>query len=233
MKAKLAKEGVPEDKILVLEDGVDIKRFDEVSERESDIRLKYNLPLDKKIIAYVGSLHKDKGINEILKLAELFSDNQEALFLLVGGTKEQLEYWEKIRIEKKLGNVKFYGFAPNSEAPFILKASDILILLYEPKPKRDFTLFDVETTSPIKLFEYMAAKKPIVASDIPTIRKVLTHNKSGILVENAEDAARKIERLLKDKTLCEDLSSAAYELAKNFTWEKRCNRIINYFNLSN
>jgi glycosyltransferase involved in cell wall biosynthesis len=85
-------------------------------------------------------------------------------------------------------------------------------------------------TSPIKVFEYMAAGTPIVAADLPTIREVLTHEKSALLYQpgNAGSLAEQIRRVLADNTLAQSLSNAAAAELVKYTWDERARQIIEF-----
>ena len=87
---------------------------------------------------------------------------------------------------------------------------------------------DINTTSPMKLFEYMASKRPIVTTNIPTISKVIEHDKSGMLAEpnNIEQLAAYILELIKDKEKSKRISTNAFEEVRKYEWRERCRKII-------
>jgi glycosyltransferase involved in cell wall biosynthesis len=79
----------------------------------------------------------------------------------------------------------------------------------------------------LKLFEYMAAGKPIVASDLPAFREVLRDNEHACLIEPGKpDAlARGIRRVLEDMALAERIARNAFEQAPAYSWARRAERI--------
>jgi glycosyltransferase involved in cell wall biosynthesis len=84
-------------------------------------------------------------------------------------------------------------------------------------------------TSPLKLFEYMAAKKPILASNIDVLREVLVHEKNSILCDpDDHDAWRTgLRRLLNDRKLAERLTNTAFaDLSEKYTWSKRADTLL-------
>ena len=89
--------------------------------------------------------------------------------------------------------------------------------------------FSAYYTSPMKLFEYMAAGTPIIASDLPSIREVLQHRETAWLVEpgNPTDLAEGIKHLMNDSCLKNRLSSAACKAVRQHTWRERALRILN------
>src|SRR5205085_9347723 len=89
-------------------------------------------------------------------------------------------------------------------------------------------------TSPLKLFEYMAVGKPIVASDLPSVRDVIEPDRDGLLVpaNDPKGFSAAIDRLLMQPDLRNRLSGAARERARNYTWEARARRIIDFLLVS-
>ena len=83
-------------------------------------------------------------------------------------------------------------------------------------------------TSPLKLFDYMAAGVPIVASDLPTVREVLTDGDNALLVppEDPRALAAAVRRLLVNPGLADRLRRTAYDQVRAYTWDARAARII-------
>ncbi|ATE62295.1 glycosyltransferase family 4 protein [Thauera sinica] len=108
-------------------------------------------------------------------------------------------------------------FVPHHEVPGWYGRTDIVLL---PYPKDIAT---ADSMSPMKLFEALAAGRPIVASNLPVLRELLTHEENALLVD-ADDAdawLAAIRRLQADPRLAATLAGNARELASRFTWEKR------------
>lgn len=210
-----------ENKILVASDGVDFDKFDlEMSKNEA--RKKIDLPLEKKLIVYTGHLYEWKGAQILAEASRDLSDNELTIF--VGGTSEDVkDFRDK---NKDLKNMLVVGQKPHLEIPFYLKAADVLIL-----PNSAKETISKYFTSPLKLFEYMASKRPIVASDLPSIREVLSEKNCLFFQPNdSKDLAKKIEVLLNNRELAAQIAEQAYQDAKNYTWGKRARNIINFIN---
>ena len=105
-----------------------------------------------------------------------------------------------------------------------LKTADVLVL-----PNSAKEAISALYTSPLKLFEYMASRKPIVASNLPSIREVL-NEKNSILVrpDDAWALVGGIKKALEDIVLSGRISQAAFENAREYTWEKRAAKIIRF-----
>ena len=212
LKKSFQTVGMAEEKILVAPDAVDLARF-AISESLQECRKKLGLPQDKKIVLYTGHLYGWKGVDTLIQASKLF--NEDTLVYLVGGTEEDVASYKL---------VTFVGHKPHKEIPFWLKAADVLVLPNSAKEK-----ISAVYTSPLKLFEYMAAGKPIVASDLPALREILNEN-AAVLVEpdNPEALAKGIEKVLKDGVLAGKIAQNAAEEAKNYTWEKRAQNILTF-----
>lgn len=133
-------------------------------------RAELGLPRTSTIIGYVGSLGRDRGIDLMLEAASLLDNISKDLFwLFVGGKKSEIEGWiyyaRKLKIlpERYL----FAGHQPQKDLASWYAATDILCAPYTSKVKT------VEVMAPMKLVEYKAANRPIIASDFPAVRAAL------------------------------------------------------------
>lgn len=226
IKKELIKIGISGDKIFIASDAVDLKQFS-LNISAVEAKEKLGLPLNKHIIAYTGSfyLYDWKGIDILLESVKYFSAEGHC-FLLVGGNKNEAD---KIKNKYNLNNIMLVSRKPHGEVPNYLKAADVLVL---PNKKGDEA--SEKYTSPLKLFEYMASGRPIVASDLPSIREILNENNSILVEPNSpEKLADGIKSVLQDKDLSDKISKQALEDAQNYTWEKRAENIINFANCGN
>ena len=105
--------------------------------------------------------------------------------------------------------------------PAKLADADVLVL---PNPR---SAISNAFTSPLKLFEYMGSGRPIVASDLPSLREVLRDGENAILVEpgNPQALVAGIERIKKDEALGRRLAAQALQDVQAFTWAKRAERL--------
>ena len=114
------------------------------------------------------------------------------------------------------------GYKPHAEIPYWLKAADILVL---PNTEKDH--FSEYYTSPLKMFEYMASKRPIAASDLPSIRDIL-NEENAIFFEpdNAESLASAINQLLEDEVFAKKITHQAHQDVQKYTWDNRAKEIL-------
>lgn len=175
-------------------------------------------------VGYVGHLYPGKGMEIISQLASLCD---WADFHIVGGFEKDISFWKNKLQENK--NVYFHGFLPPSQAMQYSQACDVLIAPYKRNvivgPNTDIGKW----MSPLKIFEYMAIGKPILASNLPVIREVLTHQVDAWLCspENISEWVAGLTALRDDHTTRLSLSSNARKLFKNqYTWQSRAERVI-------
>ena len=219
IKAGLVENGIPENKITIAPDGVDIEKFNLAISQEA-ARQKTSLPLDKKIILYTGSFYlRDwKGVDILLESAKRFSP--DCYFVLVGGEAEEIE---KIKKQYPLPDLILIERRPHKQIPYYLKAADILVL-----PNKKGEAISEKYTSPLKLFEYMASGRPIVASDLASIREILDEQSAVLVTPNDPAAlADGIKKVLSDRAWGSQLAQKSLERVSGFSWLIRAKNIIN------
>lgn len=213
---------MPQEKVLVAADGADLPLSSYDLHR--DVALPY-VSNTGHHVAYVGALYKGKGMEIVLPLAR---SCQDVNFHIVGGGVKDIEYW-KARASD-LRNIFFHGFYPHAQVLSIMKKMDVLLAPNLNSMNGYGGTTDIgKWTSPLKLFEYMAAKKPILASNIEVLREVLVHEKNSILCDPDDHDAwwTGLHRLLKDRDLAQRLTETAFaDLAEKYTWSKRAETLL-------
>lgn len=211
--------------ILVASDGVDLKEFSlDISKEEA--RKKTSLPMDKTIVMYTGHLYDWKGVDVLIEAMRDLPEDY--LLVLVGGTKEDLAvYGRKIKDGGLASKIFLLGWWPHREIPYFLKAADVLVL-----PNKAGDPLSEKYTSPLKLFEYMASGRPIVASDLPSLREILSED-CAILVKpnNSQTLAEGIRRILSDRALAEIIVQKGLEKVQQYSWYSRTESISNFLKL--
>lgn len=212
--------GLNPEKVLVAHSAVDIKSF--LPYQTKDLaRQKLSLPQNEKIVLYSGHLYEYKGIPTLLKTACLMP---ECNFVLVGGWANDINRVKEDCKNLNLHNVHIVGHAPQSELASYLYAADVLIIPTSKHWKLS------ETTSPLKLFEYMVTKRPIIASALPNITTVLRDQENAILVEPDEPLSFKkaIINLFENPLFASSIAECAFQEVQNFTWDKRAERVLEF-----
>jgi glycosyltransferase involved in cell wall biosynthesis len=147
----------------------------------------------------------------------------EATVCIVGGTPADLTAFRAFVAAEGLSNVRVAGYVPPAEVPTWLAAADVLAL-----PNSGREVISARYTSPLKLFEYMAAGRPIVASDLPSLREVLTHEVNAHLVTPDDPAAlgAGLQAVLADPARGDRLAARARQDVAGRTWDARAAAIV-------
>ena len=228
IKARLVEMGFSEDRILVSQDAVDLSQYEHLPDKEQ-CRQRLGLPINSIIIGYLGrfqTLDKEKGIPELIRaMAQMPSvSGKQPLLLCVGGpidvTPNYLDLASSLGIAE--GQLRFIDRVPNQEVPIWIRSFDLAVA---PFPTTEHYSYFM---SPLKIFEYMASEVPIVASDLPSLREVLTHGQNAWLVnaDNPQDLSTAMTHVLKNKDLSSRLSLQAREDVTRHTWTIRAKNIL-------
>lgn len=176
---------------------------------------------------YVGHLYQGKGMELISQIAPrcLWAD-----FHVVGGMEGDICYWKDATSGSK--NLHFHGFAPQADVASWLSKFDVCLL----PNQRVVRIFGANKhvdigscTSPLKMFEYMSAGKPIIASDIPVLREVLEHDHTAFLCppDDIDSWVRALTLLRDDGAIRSRLGRDAQIIFKErYTWKHRAERIL-------
>lgn len=196
-------------------------------EREAESATRPNSaggPGHRPSYGYVGQLHRGKAMEVLVPLARSMPG---ADFHVVGGSREDLARWREAALPE---NLVLHGFVPPSEIPSWHRRFDALLL---PSQREVYgasgrsPIGDV--MSPMKLFEYMAAGKPIVCSDLPVLREILRDGQNALLVPPTDIEGWKtaLERLASKPSLARALvDTARQEFLDHYTWEARAARVL-------
>ena len=213
--------------ILQVNNGVKIETFKKIEKSKAKQLL--NFEEDVEYITYVGrfnTMGNEKGIPEIIESLK-YIDSSKVKLLCVGGPLDNVDKYYKIAdnfgIDKD--RLIFIDRRPVGELYKYISASSVLLM---PFPYTEHYAYFM---SPLKMFEYMASKRPIVASRLPSIEEVLKDKHNAILCEpdNPEDLANKIKWCLENDT--SNLVNQAFSDVQNYTWDKRANDIVAFMRL--
>jgi glycosyltransferase involved in cell wall biosynthesis len=212
---------IPLCRVAVIADAVDIEAFGQCSRVEA--RQELGIGPNDFVVMYVGQMYKWKGVETLVAAATFMPD--DARIWVVGGTPEELPRIERLVRETAVGRVRMVGYVPPTQIPTHLAAADVLAL-----PNSAQAEVSRYYTSPLKLFEYMAAERPIIASDLPALREIITHEETALLVppDDARVFAAAVERLHADAPLARRLAANARNVVAGHTWENRATRILEF-----
>jgi glycosyltransferase involved in cell wall biosynthesis len=191
---RLAAQGVPRRKLAVIPNGADTRLF---SPRQDGGATRDVLGLDRRFtVAYVGSHGLSHGLGAVLDAAQLEPDVN---FLLVGDGADRDRLVAE-RDRRRLDNVLMRPSVDKADVPGLYAAADACLV-----PLRDVPIF--ETFVPSKLFELLAAGRPVIGAVRGEARDILTRSGGALLVdpERGDQLAQAIERLRNDAGLRAEL----------------------------
>lgn len=213
--------------IQVLPDAIDIERYEglpapQKARKELDLS-------DKFTIGYTGHLYAGRGIDLMLSLAqELPALN----FLLVGGRPSDVEKVKQKLSQHETKNVSLTGFVPNADLPLYQAACDVLLMPYQARVSASSGGNIASFLSPMKMFEYLASARPILASMLPVFSEILSKENAWMLpADDLSQWKSAILELQADPELRRAYSTAAHKTALNHTWEKRAKVILEAISL--
>ncbi|MBZ0289255.1 MAG: glycosyltransferase, partial [Anaerolineae bacterium] len=217
-------ESGSQEKFMVAHDGIRAERFANLPS-QAEARAAVGWPPDAFIVGYVGRLQTmsmDKGVGT---LVEALRDVPGATLALVGGPEDSAEEFRQYWLKLGLDGAHFInaGQVSPDRVPIYLSALDVCAM---PFPWTEHFAY---YASPMKLFEYMASRRVIVATDLSSTAEVVTDGESALLVPPSDAAAlgAAIARLKDDPGLRERLANRAYEeVMGHYTWASRAGAIL-------
>ncbi|HEX3246753.1 MAG TPA: glycosyltransferase family 4 protein [Chloroflexota bacterium] len=208
------RNGRPAESIVVIPDGTNAPR-----EEAGGVRRREG-------VYYVGQLYPWKGVDTLIRAAVAYP---QAEYVLVGGTEEpgadEPDIQRLTQLARDLGiagRVRFTGWVPYRDVSRLLRDAAVTVI---PLPD---TAFGRYFTSPLKLFDYMAAGAAIVSSDLPSLRDVLKNECNALLVPPGDPSAlaQAIQRLLSDESLAVRLGKQARLDVQRYSWDARAARLL-------
>ncbi len=202
---------------LALPNGVDLDLFATRDKHVARVRL--GLQKDEKIALYTGRFFEWKGLEILPQAAEQTPDIE---WYIVGGAVE--DFCAVTGRNAVPINMHFMGSQAQAEIPWWLVAADALIVLG--------TVRDIQSyryTSPMKLFEYLATGRPIIASRTPAVREIVSEREVFFYEpDNALDLARVVQQAVTQSTQLVPQIEASMRLATASSWSVRAERIVQF-----
>jgi len=200
------------EKIHVIPNGADPEKFKPVPAENSLIK-KYELK-DKTVVGWVGSSIAWSGVDSLVNAIRIILKKRpDVVFMFVGNFNKQ-KLCENIDVDEGLSSrLVFTGIIPHEDLNACLSVMDIMLA---PYPKLDFWW-----ASSIKVFEYMAAAKPVIATGVGQLEEIINNGHDGLLLQtdSAEELTREIIALIDNPVRRKEMGRKAREKIQNgYSW---------------
>lgn len=198
---------------------IDINNFpllEEFHVSEAEVK-----PPFTRTLCYIGAITRERGISEVVDALAMVHDVR----LIMCGPFESIRYEEELKKMPGWTSVDYRGIVSRDEVRKIMACSAAGIVTFLPGPNHN-------DSQPNKMFEYMSAGLPLIASNFPLWRQLVEGGNCGICVDpsSSEEIAVAIERLLGDEGLCKKLGGAGQDAVKNkFNWAIESRKLLNLY----
>lgn len=213
VKTRLMDSGVPENRIIVLDSGVNSNSLKRVQAEALNMRRNLLSRGFQKIAIFSGGLQIERGIDHILLAAHQMP---HVMFQLIGGNEGDQNHWHAAIRDQALSNVFVPGYLNQAQLMVFQQASDVLLATRQHDQR-------AAITSPLKFFEYLASGSPVVAANIPSIERhrnddlaMMTYNPA-----EPETLADVIAKTFDAFPWKSEGYAANIDFARDFTWEQR------------
>lgn len=216
---------LPSDKISVVENGANIDLFRPM-DKENALK-KLDLDPEFKYICFVGHLAPWQGVEYLIKSSPfILSQCPNTKFIIVGDGPKLDELKKLVDTLNIFSNYIFTGYVDYEKVPVYINASSICVAPFVIERNDKIGL------SALKIYEYLACGKPVVASKIKGIEELLSTSNGGISVtpENVSDLGKTIVRLLQDDSTCEKMGAEGCKFIRNHhSWKTVAANVENIF----
>jgi glycosyltransferase involved in cell wall biosynthesis len=202
--------------------GVDLEAYASLPPpREARARLGWS---EAFVAGYAGHLYPGRGLELMLELARR---SPELVFVWAGGEPQAVGAWATRLEADGIRNVRLLGFVPQRELPLIHAACDVLLMPYQRAIAVSSGGDTAAFASPMKAFEYLAAGRPILSSDLPVLREVLNEGNAILLDPQAVEAwEAALKSLAGDEPRRIRMGEAGRRQAERYSWMERTKRAL-------
>lgn len=219
-RASLQQEGVPAERIIVCQNAIDPREFDASCPPVEEVRRQ--LTSAQMVVGFVGTMNRWQGVQDFAEVVErVVAEHPEVGFLFVGEGEGREPLARELERRGVANRAWLVGRRAHAEIPGFMAAMDIGVLLNSNA-----------YGSPMKLFEYWAMGKPVIAPAVAPVLEVLRDGETGVLIQpgDAQGMARQICRLAAAPELraCLGAAGRRYVLASH-TWDRNAESVLQAF----
>ena len=216
---------IPAQKISVFSNGVDVNQFKPNEMTGGQVRASLGIS-DNPMLLFVGNFYEWHDVATVLHSFSHVLERYPNGRLVLVGDGALREKMQQLAIDLDISkSVHFTGLIPHADVPRYMAAADIAVVPYPKMPQENWL-------SPLKLFEYMASAKAIVASSVGQVVNIIQHEKNGLLISPGDplEMASAISRLIENQDLRVRLGQQARaDTVRYHSWEQYITRLENVF----
>ena len=208
----------PEGKTITVQNFPFLKEFGGESQPSVDVPL-------RNAVAYVGGLYRTRGVAEMVAALDHTSVAEPPTLVLAGPLGDRLarEVVEKVADNSR---VEYHPWLNRLEVQRLYGSVRAGLVVLHPEPR-------FMTSFPVKMFEYMAAGLPVIASDFPLWREIIGEAECGLLVDPLDPAAiaRAIDWVISNPREAEEMGRrgrAAVE--RQYNWDAEAHKLVEFYN---
>ncbi len=214
-------------KVVVIPPGVDLELFH--PHPVAEVRAQIGLPRDAQMVLYVGRIERLKGLETLLRAAALlqqrgFLSPSCPCVMVIGGDPdnppEEMQYLRELRDSLSIANVvTFLGKRPQTELPLYYSAAQAVVM---PSQYESFGMVALEA---------MACGTPVVASGVGGLLYLVRDGRTGFHIPDSDPPALadKLQRLLSDERLRQELGRHAASVAHAYSWERITDQMLTLY----
>jgi len=223
LRDKLVSLGIPAERIHVAHDGYDPTDFGQLMSRD-EARHSLGVPEDAFVAMYLGTFYPWKGVDLVVR--GWAKTDERSHLVLIGGPDTDRKRLQDLVMPSTASRVHFIGQMGHRDAVRRLPAGDVALLTTSPEHE-----IGRSYTSPLKLFEYLAAGLPVLASDVPSSHEILDDSVARFYPSTEAGFAEALKHVTDDAAWRASASETAKQVVRPYTWEARTRGIYDFIRL--
>lgn len=215
LRAELVRRGIDADKIFLVPNAVD---FDAIQLRPAYSELRASLGLEQQfVVGYIGSVSRLESLDVLIEAIAILRRERNDIAALIVGSGSELGNLQNLAAERGVSDsVRFAGSVPHADIADYYAITDAIACTRGRERV-------CELVTPLKPYESMAYRKPVIVSDIPALREMVEDGKTGRIVpaEDPHALAGMIAELADRPDDCEALTERAYQWVREHrNWQR-------------
>lgn len=172
-------------------------------------------------ICYIGGITRERGLSQLVSALDILQD----VTLVMCGPFESQAYADELKAMQGWKFVDYRGIVDREEVGKIMSSSAAGVVTFLPAPNHN-------DSQPNKMFEYMSAALPLVASNFPLWRQIVEEGQCGLCVDptSPKDIASAIQRLLSNESICRKMgNSGKAAINNNYNWSNEFKKLLQLY----